>query len=102
MEKAKRCFVKVGLRGSQAGLQMAASGMRPLPDRPGLEGFSVTASGLDFGIFFFKLGAPWGSFPVGILAPIPVIKTMTENRPFNNNSLQRPNSRRQNDDRNRG
>ena len=51
------------------------------------------------GPFGCTSGASWGSFPVGVFGPILVIKTTTENRPFNNNLLQKPNLRRQNDDR---
>jgi len=48
----------------------------------------VSISGPETGVFPSNFGAPCGSFPVGILSPISVIKTPTENQSSHINLIQ--------------
>ena len=102
LEGASPSLVEADRRDFQAGFHLAAGAIVALPHRTGRGDTSVTDLGPYVDHFGCHFGAPWGSLLVWILSPILVIKTTTENRPFNNNLLQRPNLRRQNDDRNRG
>ena len=82
LEEANPSFVEVDRQDLQAGLRLAAGAILALPHRAGIGSTSVTDLGPYVGPFGCHFGVPWGSFPVGILAPISVIKTMTRNRPF--------------------
>ena len=102
LEGASRNFVDGESRGLQAGLHMVPSAILQFPHRTG----KGQPFGHDFGSRLeplgYNFGAPWESFRVVILSPISVIKTMTGNRPRCINLLEKPKSRHQNDDRNRG
>ena len=102
LEEASPSLVEAAGRDFQAGFRLAASAIVAQPHRAGRAGTSVTGLGPDVDPFGCHFGVPWGSFAVEILSPILVIKTTTENRAFNNNLLEKPNLRRQNNDRNRG
>ena len=80
--EASPSVVEAVRRGFQAGLHVAAGAILALPHRAGIGGTSVTDLGPYVGPFGCHFGVPWGSFPVGILTPISVIKTTTRNRPF--------------------
>ena len=102
LEEASPSFVEVDRQDLQARLHLAAGAIVALPPRTGMGAISVTDLGPYVGPFGCHFGVPWGSFPVRILNPILVTKTTTRKWPFHSKSLQMPNSRRQNDDQNRG
>ena len=102
LEGASPSLLKADRRDFQAGFHLAAGAILALSHHTGRGGTSVTDLDPYVGRFGYNFGAPWGSFPVGILSPILVIKTTTENRARNIKSLERPDSSRQIDDRDRG
>ena len=99
LEEAGPSPVEADRRNLQAGLHLAAGAIAALPHRTGMGATSVTDLSPYVGPFGCNFRATWCSFPVVILVLILVVKTTTENRSFNRNLLQKPNLRRQNDDR---